>query len=398
MPDATEPTIPPSQPSPGLKVATLGGVPVYIGRTWPVIAVIIVVDLRPVDQQQPARPRPAGLPRGGRVLGPAAGLGARARGGPRRRRHPLRLPRQPRGGRPLGRPHGVRHGAEPAGPERARRRGRAARPTASIAAGSAGCWRTGSPGGVPALLVGAVVWTNGFVALFNLLPGLPLDGGFLVDALVWRVTGNRDLGLIAAGWCGRAVTVLVLALGAAAAVRAGLPALPVHRRLGRRHRRLPVGRRDQRHPHRPRPERPGRRSPSGPYGAVPARCRRPAARPTPGPCAPAAWAAPPSSWWPPTAPPLGLVDDDALLGHPRGGTAGHPGHGRGPPAARRVGRSTPSPTPPSPPWSRPCRRCRSAPYPCVRGPAGSRGSSWPATSRRRCHEGPPRAPRLARHE
>ncbi len=65
--------------------------------------------------------------------------------------------------------------------------------------------------GVPALLVGAVVWTNGFVALFNLLPGLPLDGGFLVDALVWRVTGNRDLGLIAAGWCGRVVTVLVLA-------------------------------------------------------------------------------------------------------------------------------------------------------------------------------------------
>jgi CBS domain-containing protein len=68
-----------------------------------------------------------------------------------------------------------------------------------------------APGGVPALLLGAVVWTNGFVALFNLLPGLPLDGGFLVDALVWRVTGNRDLGLIAAGWCGRVVTLLVLA-------------------------------------------------------------------------------------------------------------------------------------------------------------------------------------------
>jgi len=45
------------------------------------------------------------------------------------------------------------------------------------------------------------------VAAFNLLPGLPLDGGFLVDALVWRITGNRESGLIAAGWSGRVVTV-----------------------------------------------------------------------------------------------------------------------------------------------------------------------------------------------
>ena len=56
----------------------------------------------------------------------------------------------------------------------------------------------------------ALVWTNGFVALFNMLPGLPLDGGFLVDSLVWKVTGSREQGMIAAGWCGRAVTVAVL--------------------------------------------------------------------------------------------------------------------------------------------------------------------------------------------
>ena len=48
------------------------------------------------------------------------------------------------------------------------------------------------------------------VAVFNLLPGLPLDGGFLVDSLVWRITGRRESGLIAAGWCGRVVTVLVV--------------------------------------------------------------------------------------------------------------------------------------------------------------------------------------------
>jgi hypothetical protein len=60
------------------------------------------------------------------------------------------------------------------------------------------------------LLVNALVLTNAFVAAFNLLPGLPLDGGFLVDSLVWRVTGSRESGLIAAGWCGRVVTVLVV--------------------------------------------------------------------------------------------------------------------------------------------------------------------------------------------
>lgn len=57
------------------------------------------------------------------------------------------------------------------------------------------------------LLVGAFAWANGFVAVFNMLPGLPLDGGHLVDALVWGVTGRRSAGLVVAGWCGRVVAV-----------------------------------------------------------------------------------------------------------------------------------------------------------------------------------------------
>ncbi|MGI8717274.1 MAG: site-2 protease family protein, partial [Lapillicoccus sp.] len=60
------------------------------------------------------------------------------------------------------------------------------------------------------LLVGALTFTNLFVGVFNLLPGLPLDGGFVVDALVWRVTGDRSKGLLVAGWLGRALTVVVL--------------------------------------------------------------------------------------------------------------------------------------------------------------------------------------------
>ena len=66
------------------------------------------------------------------------------------------------------------------------------------------------PEGVPRLLVLALAWSNGFVALFNLMPGLPLDGGFLVEALVWKVSGSKTTGTVVAGWCGRVVTVALL--------------------------------------------------------------------------------------------------------------------------------------------------------------------------------------------
>lgn len=68
----------------------------------------------------------------------------------------------------------------------------------------------GIDNGVPLLLMQVFVWTNGFVAVFNLLPGLPLDGGYLVDSLVWKISGSRATGLLVAGWCGRVVAVLVV--------------------------------------------------------------------------------------------------------------------------------------------------------------------------------------------
>lgn len=62
----------------------------------------------------------------------------------------------------------------------------------------------------------AVLWAgalaNGFVGVFNLVPGLPLDGGRILEALVWAVTGDRHRGGIAAGWTGRAVAVGLVAL------------------------------------------------------------------------------------------------------------------------------------------------------------------------------------------
>lgn len=65
-------------------------------------------------------------------------------------------------------------------------------------------------GDITYLLVSAMFYANFVLGVFNLLPGLPLDGGFLVESLVWRATGKRESGLIAAGWCGRVVTVLVV--------------------------------------------------------------------------------------------------------------------------------------------------------------------------------------------
>ncbi|MDN5764654.1 MAG: site-2 protease family protein [Humibacillus sp.] len=56
-------------------------------------------------------------------------------------------------------------------------------------------------------LLGATAYVNLFVGVFNLLPGLPLDGGQIVSSLVWQVTGRKGTGLSAAGWLGRIVAV-----------------------------------------------------------------------------------------------------------------------------------------------------------------------------------------------
>ncbi|MDW5325899.1 site-2 protease family protein [Plantactinospora sp. KLBMP9567] len=49
--------------------------------------------------------------------------------------------------------------------------------------------------------------SNVLVGLFNILPGLPLDGGRALRAGVWAVTRDRHLATEVAGWFGRAVAI-----------------------------------------------------------------------------------------------------------------------------------------------------------------------------------------------
>lgn len=61
------------------------------------------------------------------------------------------------------------------------------------------------------LLAKIFVYANLLIGAFNVLPGLPLDGGRLVESIVWKSTGSQEKGTIAAGWAGRIIVVVLVA-------------------------------------------------------------------------------------------------------------------------------------------------------------------------------------------
>src|SRR3954452_12769917 len=68
---------------------------------------------------------------------------------------------------------------------------------------------------VPWLLTYEFAFANLFVAAFNSLPGLPLDGGRVLRSLLWHFTHDKARGTLAAGWVGRGLAVAVIVVAVA---------------------------------------------------------------------------------------------------------------------------------------------------------------------------------------
>jgi Zn-dependent protease len=78
--------------------------------------------------------------------------------------------------------------------------------------------------GVLALVLEAVVLANLLIGLLDLVPTPPLDGGRLVRALAWHLTGSRARGSLAAAWTGRATAVVLVVVPVLIAAVSGSPA------------------------------------------------------------------------------------------------------------------------------------------------------------------------------
>jgi Zn-dependent protease/CBS domain-containing protein len=68
---------------------------------------------------------------------------------------------------------------------------------------------------VPWVLAEEFAFANLFVAAFNALPGLPLDGGRVLRALLWQITRDKARGTLAAAWVGRGLAVAVVLVAVA---------------------------------------------------------------------------------------------------------------------------------------------------------------------------------------
>ena len=62
---------------------------------------------------------------------------------------------------------------------------------------------------------------NLVLALFNLIPGLPLDGGQVLKAAVWKITGNRFAGIHWAARVGKFIGGFAIALGLLLVLKTG---------------------------------------------------------------------------------------------------------------------------------------------------------------------------------
>lgn len=72
-------------------------------------------------------------------------------------------------------------------------------------------------------LASSLAWINFSLALFNLIPGFPLDGGHIFRAIVWSFNKNFDRATKISARSGQAVAYGMIALGAGAAITSYQP-------------------------------------------------------------------------------------------------------------------------------------------------------------------------------
>lgn len=189
----------------GVRLGSIGGIPVFLAPSWFLIALVIVAVVSgPVLATRPAYGIALGVAQAALLLlsvlahEGAHGVTARAFGMP-----VIRIVATLWGG----------HTSFEAGRTTPGRMAAvaAAGPAANAVVAGIGLVLLPLAGsGIPGHLVEGLVIINGSLAVLNILPGMPLDGGQVVECLVWKATGNRNKGAVVAGWCGRIVAVLVV--------------------------------------------------------------------------------------------------------------------------------------------------------------------------------------------
>ncbi len=83
----------------------------------------------------------------------------------------------------------------------------------------------GSPQGPVGGTIGYLAWINVALAVFNLLPGLPLDGGRLLRSVTWASTGDLNRATTIAARAGQILGYGVVALGVVALLGGGIGGL-----------------------------------------------------------------------------------------------------------------------------------------------------------------------------
>jgi Zn-dependent protease len=81
--------------------------------------------------------------------------------------------------------------------------------------------QSSQPAGEVILLI---AFANGLLALFNLLPGFPMDGGRVLRGILWRLSGNAVSATKRASSAGRVIAYLIVAAGALLIVQSSISA------------------------------------------------------------------------------------------------------------------------------------------------------------------------------